>query len=103
MAVWPWILNQQEWKTSDGDTGITCSITPRINDDGTTTFFAEFGNGKPTSTKVVFRMKSGASESFSIGSGMPQVYKLKESGSYKTWLANQKDPVITIQSSKASD
>jgi len=94
------ILNDQEWKTSDGDTGVVLSLRPRVNDDGTTTFFGKFEANLEKATQVVFRLRSGASTTLSIGKNSLKAYDPKVDGQLKSWLTLQKNPTVTIHLDK---
>jgi len=97
------IPNAKEWKTSDGETGVTVTLTPRINDDATTTFMCEIRAGygaNTTSISTIFRLKTGQSQTISLGdirSGFRESHTEK---ALNNKSAKLQEPVITVELEK---
>ena len=53
------VLNNETWSSTDSDTGIEISATPRINDDDTITVAYTIQRGKTLKSSGVFRQTNG--------------------------------------------
>jgi len=68
-AVTASILNQQEWTTSDSETGASVGISPRVNADGSVTLYIVLGMVKQEpELKMVYRIKRGEKHTFGLDS-----------------------------------
>ncbi|MDR3692817.1 MAG: hypothetical protein P4L46_25785 [Fimbriimonas sp.] len=61
------ILNSQEWRTSDTDTGISLAVTPRVNADATVTMALNCQSGHVKLERIVFRLKIGQKVTIGLG------------------------------------
>ena len=59
------ILNMQEWETSDKEIGLSVSVVPRINADGTITLAVQFLWPNSSLVKSIYRVKQGETVSYS--------------------------------------
>ena len=92
------ILNNQEWKSSDSDTGISVSLTPRTTDDGTVTMFMASSTKDVAVSKVVFRLKHGESVAILLGkdSALMQADRDKN-GNFVKWSGKLGSPKLTVK------
>ena len=91
------VMNLQQWKTSDGDSGITVAVEPRINDDGTVTMMATIEQPGNQAVTVVFREKSGASRTITINNPLTAKSAQRPSGSIATKSTAPPAPTVTIR------
>ena len=63
------ILNQQQWTSSDSDTGVSVGVCPRVNADGSVTVYMVLGMVKQEpELKMVYRFKRGEKHTFALDS-----------------------------------
>lgn len=91
------LLNYQEWQTSDGDTGVLVSVTPRINDDNTVTLFMQYGQEKARLARTVLRLKAGSSYTFLVGSDESRQTRHRPEGGIEIKSIPIPVPKITIR------
>jgi len=53
--VTAYLLDEQQWTTSDEDTKTKLSLTPRINEDNTVSCFCTFTSKQNEAKKIAFR------------------------------------------------
>ncbi len=91
------ILNMQEWKTSDSDTGIAVGITPRINDGGTVTMAINFSRPGIKINQMVLRLMAGSHATLSVDSKSSISWSIQKDGTSIPSTAVSSDPTITIE------
>jgi len=91
------IWNNQKWKTSDGDTGITVAVEPRLSDHNTVTLMVVCGHDGVSSIQETFRMKFGTSRTLTLGSQISRMAHQQPDGSYKFKIVSVPEPKITIR------
>ena len=91
------LLNNQMWETSDGDTGVSVTVQPRINNDNTVTLYLNYGIGKTKPRQVVVRVKTGALQTFSVGSDEARQTRQRPEGGFEIKSVPVPVPKITIR------
>jgi type II secretory pathway component GspD/PulD (secretin) len=91
------IMENQKWKTSDGDTGVTVAVQPRINADRTITMFLVCERAGSNSVQETLRVKAGTSRTFTIGSQVSKEFRQQTDGTFKLNAKAVPDPKITIR------
>jgi type II secretory pathway component GspD/PulD (secretin) len=91
------IRNQQEWRTSDDETGISIAIRPRINDDNTVTLMVELGKPGIPTIKTVFREKIKVDQILTVGSSTSQKTTEHQDGTITIRSTQIPVPRVTIR------